>query len=129
VGAKICALCQINRPQKISAKAGIQWMVAKYDLPRLIENLPFSHRAMGKVGGVLTLLWHPNHIIKPDWLRLYLRTLDQLKGRMHGLDDQCPIIDFDDILNRWRTIIKQAFSEVPYFVIRIPIHKSHSSVI
>jgi len=34
-----------------------------------------------EVGGVLTLLWHPNHIIKPDWWNLYLRTLKYLKKK------------------------------------------------
>jgi hypothetical protein len=34
-----------------------------------------------KVGRVLTLLWHPNSIIKPDWWDLYLTTLDKLYNR------------------------------------------------
>ena len=34
-----------------------------------------------KVGGVLTLLWHPNHILKEDWWRLYLRIPDYLKAK------------------------------------------------
>ncbi|MCD4755825.1 MAG: hypothetical protein K8R75_08490 [Deltaproteobacteria bacterium] len=38
------------------------------------------------------------------------------------------IIDFDDILNRWGAILKQAFSEVPCFVIRIPTHKTHNEI-
>jgi len=32
--------CKINWPNKIPAKAGIQELAAKYDLPELIENLP-----------------------------------------------------------------------------------------
>lgn len=35
--------------------------------------------AVEKAGGVLTLLWHPNDIIKPDWWDLYLMILDYLK--------------------------------------------------
>jgi len=34
-----------------------------------------------KVGGVLTLLWHPNSIINPPWWNLYLRTLDHLQKK------------------------------------------------
>jgi peptidoglycan/xylan/chitin deacetylase (PgdA/CDA1 family) len=34
-----------------------------------------------RVGGVLTLLWHPNHIIKTHWWELYLRILEHLKHR------------------------------------------------
>jgi peptidoglycan/xylan/chitin deacetylase (PgdA/CDA1 family) len=37
--------------------------------------------AVERVGGVLTLLWHPNHIIKEDWWNLYLRTLKYLKEK------------------------------------------------
>ena len=37
--------------------------------------------AVGKVGGVLTLLWHPNHIIKPDWWNLYsMKLIDNYEG-------------------------------------------------
>lgn len=35
--------------------------------------------AVKKVGGDLTLLWHPNSIIKQDWWSIYLRTLKHLK--------------------------------------------------
>jgi len=38
------------------------------------------------------------------------------------------IIDFDDILTMWDDILKQVFSEVPCFVIRIPTHKTHNEV-
>ena len=53
---------------------------------RLDEDTAFQYvkqisEAVEKVGGVLTLLWHPNHIIKPDWWNLYLRTLDYLKKK------------------------------------------------
>ena len=34
--------------------------------------------AVGKVGGVLTLLWHHNHIIKPDWWNLYPRKSEEI---------------------------------------------------
>ena len=37
--------------------------------------------AVEKVGGVLTLLWHSNSIIKPDWWNLYLRTLKYLQQK------------------------------------------------
>ena len=53
---------------------------------RLDENTAFKYveqitEAIEKVGGVLTLLWHPNHILKEDWWRLYLRILDYLKAK------------------------------------------------
>jgi len=34
-----------------------------------------------KVGGVLTLLWHPNSIINPPWWSLCLRCLEYLKEK------------------------------------------------
>ena len=37
--------------------------------------------AVEKVGGVLTLLWHPNSIIKPDRWNLYLRSLKYLREK------------------------------------------------
>ena len=51
---------------------------------RLDEETAFQYvkqitEAVENVGGVLTLLWHPNYIIKPDWWNLYLRTLKYLK--------------------------------------------------
>lgn len=53
---------------------------------RLDEDTAFKYveqitKAVEKVGGVLTLLWHPNHILKEDWWRLYLRILDYLKAK------------------------------------------------
>jgi len=53
---------------------------------RLDENTAFQYivqitNAVEKVGGILTLLWHPNNIIKPEWWRLYLRTLEYLKKK------------------------------------------------
>lgn len=51
---------------------------------RLDEDTAFQYvkqiaETVENVGGVLTLLWHPHSIIKPDWWNLYLRTLDYLK--------------------------------------------------
>lgn len=53
---------------------------------RLDEHTAFKYiaqitEAVEKVGGVLTLLWHPNQIIKPDWWNLYLRALNHLKKK------------------------------------------------
>jgi len=53
---------------------------------RLDEDTAFKYveqitEAIEKVGGVLTLLWHPNHILKEDWWRLYLRILNYLKAQ------------------------------------------------
>jgi peptidoglycan/xylan/chitin deacetylase (PgdA/CDA1 family) len=53
---------------------------------RLDENTAFRYVVqlageVEKVGGVLTLLWHPNHNILPEWWNLYLRTLEYLNGR------------------------------------------------
>ena len=51
---------------------------------RLDEDTAFKYikqitETVKKVGGILTLLWHPSGIIKPDWWSLYLRTLEYLK--------------------------------------------------
>ena len=51
---------------------------------RLDEDTAFQYvkqitEAVERVGGVLTLLWHPNAVINPPWWSLYLRTLDHLK--------------------------------------------------
>jgi len=53
---------------------------------RLDEDTAFGYieqitKAVEKVGGVLTLLWHPNYIIRPDWWDLYLRALKYLKEK------------------------------------------------
>jgi len=53
---------------------------------RLDEDTAFKYveqitEAIEKVGGVLTLLWHPNHILKKDWWNLYLRTLKHLQEK------------------------------------------------
>ena len=53
---------------------------------RLDEDTAFQYvvqiaLAVEKVGGVLTLLWHPNWIIQPDWWNLYLRTLKYLQEK------------------------------------------------
>ena len=58
---------------------------------RLDEDTAFGYvmqltEEVEKVGGVLTLLWHPNYIINPPWWNLYLRTLEYLntKGAFFG---------------------------------------------
>ena len=38
-------------------------------------------KSVEKVGGVLTLLWHPNHIIRSNWWNLYLRVLEYLREK------------------------------------------------
>lgn len=53
---------------------------------RLDEDTAFQYvvqiaASVEKVGGVLTLLWHPNSIIQPDWWNLYLRTLEYLQQK------------------------------------------------
>lgn len=53
---------------------------------RLDEDMAFQYiiqitEEIEKVGGVLTLLWHPNHIHKPSWWSLYIRTLNYLKQK------------------------------------------------
>lgn len=53
---------------------------------RLDDEIAFQYvvqiaEAVEKVGGVLTLLWHPDSIIKEDWWNLYLRTLYYLKKK------------------------------------------------
>jgi len=53
---------------------------------RLDEDTAFEYikqitEAVENVNGILTLLWHPNSIIKPDLWDLYLMTLDYLKKK------------------------------------------------
>ena len=53
---------------------------------RLDEDMAFQYvmqitEAVEKVGGILTLLWHSNAIMKPAWWNLYLRSLEYLKGK------------------------------------------------
>ena len=53
---------------------------------RLDEDTAFQYvvqmaSAVEKVGGVITILWHPNWIIQPDWWNLYLRTIKYLKQK------------------------------------------------
>jgi len=53
---------------------------------RLDEETAFQYvlqiaETVEEVGGVLTLLWHPNSIIKEDWWDLYLRILEYLKEK------------------------------------------------
>jgi len=77
---------------------------------RLDEDTAFQYivqitKAVENVGGVLTLLWHPNHIIKPDWWNLYLRTLGYLKekGAWFGL--------FRKIGDLWRNYPYNSFDK------------------
>lgn len=53
---------------------------------RLDEDSAFRYikqvtEAVERVGGVLTLLWHPQSIINPTWWKLYLRTLKYLQQK------------------------------------------------
>ncbi len=52
---------------------------------RLDEDTAFQYvvqiaEAVERVGGVLTLLWHPTAVINPPWWNLYLRSLIHLKN-------------------------------------------------
>jgi len=53
---------------------------------RLDEESAFQYvkqitEAVERVGGVLTLLWHPNAVANPPWWSLYLRTIEYLRQR------------------------------------------------
>jgi peptidoglycan/xylan/chitin deacetylase (PgdA/CDA1 family) len=53
---------------------------------RLDEETAFQYvkqitEAVERVGGVLTLLWHPNAVIHPPWWELYCRSLEYLKEK------------------------------------------------
>lgn len=53
---------------------------------RLDEDTAFQYiiqiaLAVERVGGVLTLLWHPNGIVDPTWWNLYNRALNYLRER------------------------------------------------
>jgi len=48
---------------------------------RVARALVQIAEAVENVGGILTLLWHPNGIINKTWWNLYLRALDYLKEK------------------------------------------------
>lgn len=53
---------------------------------RLDEETAFQYvkqitEVVERVGGVLTLLWHPNAVINLPWWRVYLRSIEYLKER------------------------------------------------
>jgi peptidoglycan/xylan/chitin deacetylase (PgdA/CDA1 family) len=53
---------------------------------RLDEDTAFMYieqltEAVQRVGGILTLLWHPNYIVSPSLWHLYCHTLEYLKGK------------------------------------------------
>lgn len=53
---------------------------------RLDEDMAFQYviqitEAVERVGGVLTLLWHPNAVINPSLWNIYLRSLEYLKEK------------------------------------------------
>jgi len=53
---------------------------------RLDEDMAFQYvkqitETVERVGGVLTLLWHPDAVIKSTWWRVYLRCLEYLKEK------------------------------------------------
>jgi len=53
---------------------------------RLDEETAFKYvvqitEAIERVGGILSLLWHPNAIIKQSEWNIYLRTLEYLKQK------------------------------------------------
>jgi peptidoglycan/xylan/chitin deacetylase (PgdA/CDA1 family) len=72
---------------------------------RLDEEMAFQYvvqisESVKKVGGVLTLLWHPHYMIEPTWWNLYLRTLQYLKER------DAWFASVNEIGEWWKTIIK-----------------------
>jgi peptidoglycan/xylan/chitin deacetylase (PgdA/CDA1 family) len=53
---------------------------------RLDSEMAFNYIALladrvKEVGGVLTLLWHPNEIINPEFVKVYTRSLEYLKSQ------------------------------------------------
>jgi hypothetical protein len=53
---------------------------------RLDENIAFEYvkqiiNSIEKVGGVATLLWHPNVIIFPEWWQLYVKSIEYLNEK------------------------------------------------
>jgi len=53
----------------------------RLDEERAFEYVIQMVRQVERVGGVLTLLWHPNHIIDEPWWNLYQHTLDYLNEK------------------------------------------------
>lgn len=51
----------------------------RVDTETAFEYITRISSRVEKVGGVLTLLWHPSHIVRPDYWELYHRTLRHLK--------------------------------------------------
>lgn len=71
---------------------------------RLDEEMAFQYvvqisDSVKKVGGVLTLLWHPHYMIEPTWWNLYIRTLQYLK------EGDAWFASVKEVGERWETII------------------------
>ena len=53
---------------------------------RLDEETAFQYvkqiaESVKRVGGILTLLWHPCSILKPQWWMLYQRSIEYLNNQ------------------------------------------------
>ncbi len=69
---------------------------------RLNEDTAFQYieqitEAVEKVGGIMTLLWHPHYIINPHYWNLYLNTLDYLKKKNAWFGTMREVGDFYEI--------------------------------
>jgi len=66
----------IQEGAMLNAKKGM-----RLDEENAYQYVTQSTEAVERVGGVLTLLWHPNAVVNPPWWSLYLRTLEYLRQR------------------------------------------------
>ncbi|KHE90868.1 MAG: hypothetical protein SCABRO_03397 [Candidatus Scalindua brodae] len=62
------ALLHSNKGMRLDEDTAFQYVIQMAD-------------SVERVGGVLTLLWHPNTIVRQDWWNLYLRALNYLKQK------------------------------------------------
>lgn len=53
----------------------------RLDISTAFQYIIQIAKSVEQVGGVLTLLWHPNTVMCYPWWDLYLRTLEYLRGR------------------------------------------------
>ncbi len=75
---------------------------------RLDEDTAFQYvmqiaKAVEEVGGILTLLWHPNAVLNPAWWNFYLRTLEYLQERnawFGGVRDVTSIFESLKVINQ-----------------------------
>jgi hypothetical protein len=77
---------------------------------RLDEETAFHYiiqitETVERVGGILTLLWHPNGVINEPWWHLYCRTLDYLKQKNAWFGG------VGNVARQWRVMMQETATE------------------